>query len=142
MPDVFHRASRRFPVLAVTACALLLAGCCDRSCKPAASSPLHATNMAVTSLASSPTRAVAASNYTPKTGDVLRVTVYGEQDLSGDYTVGPDGTIALPLAGAVNVSGLALGDVGGVVAAAYRGDYLKDPKVSVELRNQPQEVTP
>ena len=40
-------------------------------------------------------------------GDVLAVTVFGRTDLSGEFPVAPDGTIALPLAGTIEAAGLA-----------------------------------
>src|SRR5690349_16478289 len=39
-------------------------------------------------------------------GDQLHIIVYGETDLTGDFTVSPVGTIAYPLIGEVPVNGL------------------------------------
>src|SRR5438132_67403 len=39
-------------------------------------------------------------------GDKLRVTVFGEDKLSGDYQVNTAGYVSLPLAGSVKVSGM------------------------------------
>ena len=115
-------------------CALILAGgvlagCCNKSCAPA-----HGA----LATGATPGRSVASAprNYTAEPGDVLKVTVYGEDDLSGEYIVGPDGEIALPLVGAVEVAGHALGEMPEVIAEAYRKGYLKDPKISVELKGR------
>ena len=43
-------------------------------------------------------------------GDVLAITVFGEQGLSGEYTIN-DGSIAYPLLGQVEVSGKSAADV-------------------------------
>lgn len=66
-------------------------------------------------------------------GDVLRVTIYGEEDLSGDYTVGRDGKIALKLVGPVSVGGEPLSALPAIIGDAYKQGYLVDPKVSVEV---------
>jgi len=38
-------------------------------------------------------------------GDVLKIVVFNRPELSGNYPVGPDGTIRVPLAGPIKVSG-------------------------------------
>jgi polysaccharide biosynthesis/export protein len=44
--------------------------------------------------------------YRLSIGDVVAVSVFGSAELSGDFPVGPDGTIAFPLVGNVDVTGL------------------------------------
>lgn len=41
-------------------------------------------------------------------GDVLHVSVYGEQNLNSDVTVQPDGWISFPLVGNINAMGMTL----------------------------------
>jgi polysaccharide export outer membrane protein len=72
----------------------------------------------------------------PKAGDVLTVTVEGEADLSGDYTVGPDGNITMPLVGKVAVAGQPQAALAGVITDAYRAGYLVDPKVRAEVKSK------
>ena len=43
--------------------------------------------------------------YALDTGDVVRVTVYGEAELTKSYRVDDNGSLALPLIGAVKVRG-------------------------------------
>jgi len=38
-------------------------------------------------------------------GDILRIDVVGRRDMSGSYTVGPDGSILIPVVGSVQVEG-------------------------------------
>ena len=40
--------------------------------------------------------------------DVLTITVYDQADLSGKFTVDPDGTLTFPLLGRVKAGGLTL----------------------------------
>lgn len=67
-----------------------------------------------------------------RAGDVIEVNVYGEDELSGDYTVSPVGTIIMPLVGAIDVEGLTPVQVGqNVRNALIDGGYLVDPQVIV-----------
>lgn len=66
-------------------------------------------------------------------GDKLRVTVYGEQDLSGQFEVSPLGTIGLPLIGEIAAKGRAPSEVRDAVAAKLSGGYMKNPRVTVDV---------
>ena len=46
------------------------------------------------------------ASYALGAGDVVAVTVYGRNELSGRFPISPDGTIGFPLLGNVNVAGL------------------------------------
>jgi polysaccharide export outer membrane protein len=61
------------------------------------------------------------------------VTVYGEDKLSGDYEIDPGGFVSLPLAGTVEAAGLSKAEFERVLAKKLRGEYLKDPKVTVDI---------
>ena len=47
----------------------------------------------------------AGSNYRIGAGDLLTIEVVGRRDLSSQYTVGPDGQLAMPLTGGVPAEG-------------------------------------
>ena len=67
-------------------------------------------------------------------GDAISVQVYGKPELSVTTYVADDGTVAVPLAGNVEVQGLSPAKAGQRIAAAYRqGKYLVDPQVTVFL---------
>ncbi|TWC65777.1 polysaccharide export outer membrane protein [Herbaspirillum sp. SJZ099] len=67
-------------------------------------------------------------------GDVLRVTVFGQPDLSAEVGVNDKGILTLPLIGGVDVNGLTTSEIGKKIARALRdGDFLKNPEVSVEI---------
>lgn len=68
-------------------------------------------------------------------GDELRVNVFGESSLSGDFVVNAQGRIILPLAGAVEAEGLAVDEFNDAVVAALQDGFLNDPRVSVEVLN-------
>jgi len=76
-----------------------------------------------------------APAYKLGTGDKVRVTVFNEKDLSGDFDVNDQGVIALPLIGQVPVRGKSLSEVEATIANRYGKDYLVDPKINVQVLN-------
>lgn len=74
-------------------------------------------------------------NYKLGTGDKLKVTVYGEDDLSGEVIVDGSGQVQLPLVGQVNAAGLTVHQFVAEVTKILGTNYLRDPKVSVSIEN-------
>lgn len=74
-------------------------------------------------------------SYTLGTGDQLRVIVFGENDLSGQFTVDDTGYVRLPLIGQVDATGRTLHQFENDIAAKLSQGYLKNPRVSVEVTN-------
>ena len=75
------------------------------------------------------------ADYRLGSGDKLRVIVYGEQDLSGEFDVTGSGKISLPLIGQVQAAGLSLDEFESEIATKLKQGYLTSPKVSVEVLN-------
>jgi len=77
----------------------------------------------------------AAATAAPKLqpGDKIRVTVYGEDKLSGDYQIDQSGQISLPLAGTVEAVGLTQSQLEQALAKKFRSEYLRNPKVTVTI---------
>ena len=73
--------------------------------------------------------------YRLGSGDKLRVIVFGEEDLSGEFEVDGSGTVALPLIGEVRARDRTLRAFETAVEAMLRDGYLKDPRVSAEVLN-------
>lgn len=73
--------------------------------------------------------------YKLGTGDRVRVIVFNEEDLSGEFEVDSTGALALPLIGNISARGLTLREFETAVADALRDGYLKDPRVNVEVLN-------
>ena len=78
---------------------------------------------------------VAAATESPRlqAGEKIRVTVYGEASLSGDYQIDPSGYIALPLAGTVKAAGFTQPELEKELAKKFRSEYLRNPKVTVSV---------
>ena len=66
-------------------------------------------------------------------GDRVRITVFGHEDLSGEFTISETGAVSLPLAGTLAFGGVALAEAEQIVVEALRPDYLLDPQVSIEI---------
>jgi polysaccharide biosynthesis/export protein VpsN len=77
--------------------------------------------------------AVGQDDYTLGTGDRLRITVFGHQDLSGEFQVDSSGRVTLPLIGDLPVIRRTLQDVEDQIIAKLKPNYLRNPQVSVEI---------
>jgi len=77
----------------------------------------------------------ATDAYRLASGDRVRVTVFGHDDLSGEFEVSVTGNISLPLIREVEAEGLTVAELEAAVAEALQPDYLRDPRVSVEMLN-------
>ena len=73
--------------------------------------------------------------YRLGSGDQLRVTVFGHDDLSGTFQIGSDGGVSLPLIGEVRADNLTLPELERAITGKLSPDYLKNPQVSVEVVN-------
>lgn len=72
--------------------------------------------------------------YAVATGDRLKVTVFDEPNLTGEYVIGASGELALPLVNPIPASGQAPSKIAeGIAAQLKAGGYLLDPRVAVEI---------
>lgn len=74
-------------------------------------------------------------DYRLGSGDKLRVIVFGEQDLSGEFDVTGSGKVSLPLIGQVQAAGKTLNEFAQEVGSELKQGYLTNPKVSIEVLN-------
>jgi polysaccharide export outer membrane protein len=112
----------RIFVIAVLGGALLAGGCGTRSNLGPAT---EADKAAI----------VAAATATPRFqgGERIRITVFNEPTLTGDYDIDPSGTVSLPLAGTVTAVGLTQIELEQRLAEKFRTQYLRNPKVTVTI---------
>jgi polysaccharide export outer membrane protein len=75
------------------------------------------------------------SIYRLGTGDKLRIIVFGEDNLGGEYVVDAGGYIRLPLVGQVKAAGLTLSEFEQQMITMLKDGYLVDPRVSAEVTN-------
>jgi len=72
-------------------------------------------------------------DYVLGVGDTVRVTTFGEKDLSGQFPVAADGTISLALVGSIKAAGLTAPQLEQAITRKLSNGYMKDPHVSVEV---------
>lgn len=63
-------------------------------------------------------------------GDAIRVEIWREEDLSGDFTVALDGTVTLPLLGRQDLTEIPLNMLRDTLTAQYRV-HLRNPSINV-----------
>lgn len=71
--------------------------------------------------------------------DAIHVNIMDHSELSGEFTVLSDGTISLPRAGQLSVSGKTLAETANLIVANL-AKSLRDPEVSVTLRTPRQQL--
>ncbi len=76
-----------------------------------------------------------AGAYALGAGDRLRITVFGQTDLSGEFEVDGAGSISMPLIGQVSAIGKTTPDLEQTITTALAEGYLRDPRVSAEVIN-------
>lgn len=77
----------------------------------------------------------AASSYRLAAGDRVRITVYGHEDLSGEFEIDGTGHITLPLIRIVRAEGYSTRELAEVISNELQPEYLKNPRVSAEVLN-------
>jgi len=109
-------------ILSCFCISLILAGCATTGI--AAGGPVST---------SEPTRE--ASEYKLGASDQLRVIVFGEENLSGEFVIDNAGYVSMPLIGEVKASNKSIRDFQRSVETKLLDGYLKDPRVSAEVLN-------
>ena len=73
------------------------------------------------------------SDYRLGAGDKVRVTVYGEPNLTGEYYVSSGGILAVPLIGDVRAAGQTVPQIADAIRTKLADGYIRDPKVAAEV---------
>lgn len=67
-------------------------------------------------------------------GDKLKITVFGEEQLNGEYYVDLSGDLSIPLSGTIHAAGLTRLELSKKIAAKLKkGDYFVRPEVTVDI---------
>ncbi len=75
----------------------------------------------------------AERNYTLDAGDVIRIHVFGEDDLTLETALGQTGQINYPYLGTIAAAGMTVQQLERAVTDGLRGDYLVNPSVNVSI---------
>lgn len=71
--------------------------------------------------------------YKLGSGDRIRLTVFREPTLSGEFQISAQGKLPLSVAGEIDVGGLTTEQVARAAEAKLGGGFIRDPRVSVEV---------
>jgi polysaccharide biosynthesis/export protein len=77
--------------------------------------------------------ASAAGSYVLGSNDRVRLKVYGEPDIAGEYEVDSNGYLSVPLAGHIRAAGLTTRQLEHSIASALAKGIVRDPRVNVEV---------
>lgn len=76
---------------------------------------------------------VTLQEYRLGPGDQLRISVFGEPNLSGQFLVSPSGMVSYPLVGEVPAQGKTVAEFGAALADVLRNGYVRQPNITVEV---------
>ena len=65
--------------------------------------------------------------------DRVRLKVYGEPDITGEYEVDANGNVSVPLAGQVKAAGMTTKQLERNITSALAKGIVRDPRVNVEM---------
>lgn len=74
-------------------------------------------------------------SYVLGSGDKIKVTVFGEDNLSGEFDVDGSGLVRLPMIGTMLVGGLTARGAEAAITQALAAGYIKNPRVTVTVAN-------
>jgi len=79
--------------------------------------------------------AFAQTEYVLGPGDKLKVTVFGNDDLSGETEVDPSGLVTLPLIQQIPAAGKTILQLEQEIRNKLSPDFVKNPRLSIEVMN-------
>jgi polysaccharide export outer membrane protein len=117
--------------------ALSVAACARRTAVRTAAPPATAPAVVTAPIVAAPVAyapvPVADGPYRLDSGDRLRVVVFGQEGLSNTYAVDANGSVTLPLIGAVPARGLTTAELSQSIAGHLRQGFVREPHVAVEI---------
>lgn len=73
------------------------------------------------------------ASYKLGNGDKIKISVFGEKELSDTYLVNEEGYISVPLVGDIDVKGHTIQGVRDILVKRLSDGYLVDPSVAIEV---------
>ena len=73
------------------------------------------------------------SDYRLASADKVRIAVFGEEALGGEFVVNAEGKVGLPLIGEVQAAGLTVAQLQDAVTQALSQGYLNQPRVTAQV---------
>ena len=89
--------------------------------------------VSVPASAQTPPSTSSAASYILGPNDRIRLKVYGESDITGEYEINNSGQVSIPLAGHIKAAGATTRQLEKAIAAALAKGIVRDPRVNVEI---------
>ncbi len=80
-----------------------------------------------------PSAVAVTSDYRLGVADKVRILIYNEPNLSGEFAVNANGTISFPLIGEVQAGGRTATQISAEIVKRLSDGYLRDPQVSIDV---------
>lgn len=134
-PPIRHPSARLCRVLVLVLAPLLsaCAGPVANDGRRAAANPQTAAGPAGATVSRPDQPTPSSYRYRLGIGDRIRVTVFGEEALSGEFEIDGGGAVTLPLIGAVPAEGQTLADLQDTLTKRFRSGLLRNPRIVVEI---------
>jgi polysaccharide export outer membrane protein len=75
----------------------------------------------------------AYSTYELAPGDRIKIDIYNQPDLSGEFTLDDNGRFSMPLIGTVEATDLNPGELEDLLVSKFRPDYLVNPRIFIQV---------
>jgi len=95
--------------------------------------PVYASGQAAPAGTPAPQSANRSSAYTVGATDVIKVTVFNEEKLSGAFRIDVDGTVNYPLLGRLHVAGRTVQEIEALLTSLLKDGFVNRPVVAVEI---------
>ena len=74
-------------------------------------------------------------NYELAPGDRIKIDIFNQVDLSGEFTLDDDGRFSMPLIGTVEAAGLNPLQLEDLLVSKFKPDYLVNPRIFIQVMN-------
>ena len=73
--------------------------------------------------------------YILDAGDRVKISVFNQEDLSGEYTLDGQGRFSMPLIGMVEAAGRTPAELEELLVSKFKPDYLVNPRIFIQVMN-------
>lgn len=122
-----------FRLMIMSCFALVATACGSVPAATMAAAPALQAESAAVAPAASPI--IDAKDYRLGVADRVRILIYNEPTLSGEFVVNSNGAIAVPLIGDVVATSKTATELSSEITARLSQGYLRDPRVSIDVVN-------
>ncbi len=75
------------------------------------------------------------SGYQLGSGDKISIKVFGEEELSSEFTLSDAGTLSFPFLGEINALDMTIGELSSLLATRLSDGFLVNPNINIQVIN-------